>query len=173
MSTRLGDRLDEILGVKEVGGGDLQDQLDSLDGEDRPRELFEVVQYEEVESKVVAPSINPDALDDYKKARTILYGLLERGTSMLDGSLMVAKESEHPRAYEVSANIMRSISEMTKDLLNLQKVLNPKEGAGGNTIKTDSVNIQNNNYNSAPVQSEKDNIKDILGTLDDIDPPKE
>lgn len=163
----LDKRLHEILGVGEPGGGDLQDQLNDLDEENRPREMFDLVVYDEVESKVVAPNVNPDALEDYKKARTILYGLLDRGTSMLDGSLMVAKESEHPRAYEVSASIMRNISEMTKDLLSLQKVLHPKESASAGTIKTDSVNIQNNTYNQVPVQSEKDNIKDILGELED------
>lgn len=170
MTTKLENRLDEILGIRDVGGASLEEQLDSLDDEGSPiREKFEMVKYTEVESKVVEAAVNPDTLDDYKYSRSVLYGLIDRGTAALEGALMVAKESEHPRAYETVSNMMKNISDMTKDLLQLQKALNPP--AGKTAIKAETVNnIQNNTYNTSnPVQNEKDDMNSLLDGLDEED----
>ena len=137
--SKLDDRLNEILGIAESGGSSIDEQLDGLKDEG-VRESFELIEYKEVASKITeAPVVNEDALDDYKYSRKILYGMIERGTSALEGALMVAKESEHPRAYETVTNMMDSISSMTKDLLELQKVLAPKNGK---VIKADTINVQ-------------------------------
>ena len=62
-------------------------------------------------------SINPDA--DYTRAN--YYNLIEKGNEALDGILEVARESQHPRAYEVAANMMKNLSDMTEKLMILQK----------------------------------------------------
>ena len=49
---------------------------------------------------------NPDA--DY--SRSNYYNLIEKGNEALDGILEVAKESQHPRAYEVAANMIKNLS---------------------------------------------------------------
>jgi len=69
---------------------------------------------------------NPDA--DY--SRSNYYNLIEKGNEALDGILEVAKESQHPRAYEVAANMIKNLSDVTEKLMILQKQqkeLNPKE----------------------------------------------
>lgn len=69
---------------------------------------------------------NPDA--DYSRAN--YYNLIEKGNEALDGILEVAKESQHPRAYEVAANMIKNLSDVTEKLMILQKQqqdLKPKE----------------------------------------------
>ena len=74
---------------------------------------------------------NPDA--DYSRAN--YYNLIEKGNEALDGILEVAKESQHPRAYEVAANMIKNLSDVTEKLMILQKQqleLQPKEVAPTN-----------------------------------------
>jgi len=69
---------------------------------------------------------NPDAL--YSRAN--YYNLIEKGNEALEGILEVAKESQHPRAYEVAANMIKNLSDVTEKLMVLQKQqqeLKPKE----------------------------------------------
>lgn len=69
---------------------------------------------------------NPDA--DY--SRSNYYNLIEKGNEALDGILEVAKESQHPRAYEVAANMIKNLSDVTEKLMILQKQqqeLKPKD----------------------------------------------
>lgn len=71
-------------------------------------------------------SANPDA--NYSRAN--YYNLIEKGNEALDGILEVAKESQHPRAYEVAANMIKNLSDVTEKLMILQKQqkeLRPKE----------------------------------------------
>jgi hypothetical protein len=77
-------------------------------------------------------SNNPDA--DYSRAN--YYNLIEKGNEALDGILEVAKESQHPRAYEVAANMIKNLSDVTEKLMILQKQqkeLQPKEAAATTT----------------------------------------
>lgn len=74
---------------------------------------------------------NPDA--NYSRAN--YYNLIEKGNEALDGILEVAKESQHPRAYEVAANMIKNLSDVTEKLMILQKQqqeLKPKEQAPTN-----------------------------------------
>jgi hypothetical protein len=59
--------------------------------------------------------------DDYKYARANYYELLERGKESLDLMIEVARESEHPRAFEVLSNMMKQISEINDKLMDLNK----------------------------------------------------
>ena len=75
---------------------------------------------------------NPDA--DY--SRSNYYNLIEKGNEALDGILEVAKESQHPRAYEVAANMIKNLSDVTEKLMILQKQqqeLRPKDELAGPT----------------------------------------
>ena len=46
--------------------------------------------------------------DDFKYSRENLYHLIERGQDALDGILQVAKETDHPRAYEVAGQLLKT-----------------------------------------------------------------
>jgi len=83
-------------------------------------------------------SVNPDA--DYSRAN--YYNLIEKGNEALDGILDVAKESQHPRAYEVAANMIKNLSDVTEKLMILQKQqheLKPKEAAALTNINVDKA----------------------------------
>ena len=85
-------------------------------------------------------AVNPDA--DY--SRSNYYNLIEKGNEALEGILEVAKESQHPRAYEVAANMIKNLSDVTEKLMILQKQqmeLQPKEAApaGPTNISVDKA----------------------------------
>lgn len=59
--------------------------------------------------------------DDANFARSNIRDLIAKGNTAMDQLLAVAKESEHPRAYEVAAGLIKNLADMNKDLLELQK----------------------------------------------------
>ena len=59
--------------------------------------------------------------NDYKYQRENLYNLIERGQDAIDGILELAKEGEHPRAYEVAWNGIKQVAEVTEKLGDLQE----------------------------------------------------
>ena len=58
---------------------------------------------------------------DYKYSRENFYSLVERGQDAIDGILEVAKEGEHPRAYEVVGQLIKNVAEVTEKLADLQE----------------------------------------------------
>ena len=58
---------------------------------------------------------------DYKYSRENFYNLIERGQDAISGILDIAKESEHPRAYEVVGQLIKNVSEVTEKLADLQE----------------------------------------------------
>ena len=61
-----------------------------------------------------------DDNDDFKYSRENLYHLIERGQDALDGILQVAKETDHPRAYEVAGQLLKTNADNAEKLVNLQ-----------------------------------------------------
>ena len=72
--------------------------------------------------RVIPPMSNDedDIENDYKYQRENLYNLIERGQDAIDGILDLAKEGEHPRAYEVALNGIKQVADVTDKLLELQ-----------------------------------------------------
>ena len=62
-----------------------------------------------------------DAEADYKYSRENFYNLVERGQDAITGILDLAKESEHPRTYEVARQLIKTVSEVTERLADLQE----------------------------------------------------
>ena len=71
---------------------------------------------------------------DYEYTRGNLYSIIEKGQEAIDGILELAQESEMPRAYEVAGQLIKSVSDATDKLMDLQKKLkevnedDPKKG---------------------------------------------
>ena len=78
----------------------------------------EIVQAEK--SLPIVSSNEQDKGNDYKYSREIFYGLVERGQDAIEGILDIAKESEHPRAYEVAGQLIKTVGETTEKLIDLQ-----------------------------------------------------
>lgn len=58
---------------------------------------------------------------DYDYTRKNLKEIIEKGSEALDGILELAKESEHPRAYEVVGQIIKNVADVNRQLIDLQK----------------------------------------------------
>ena len=71
--------------------------------------------------KKIPKSNEDDIENDYKYQRENFYGLVERGQDAIDGILELAKEGEHPRAYEVAGNLIKQVAEVTEELGDLQE----------------------------------------------------
>ena len=59
--------------------------------------------------------------DDVYFARDNIRDLVKKGNVAFTEILKVAKESQHPRAYEVAATLLKNLSDLNKDLLELHK----------------------------------------------------
>ena len=93
------DILNEVLGVSEP----------------TPKEVV-------VSKPVPRPSDELDDVDaDYKYQRDNFYNLIEKGQNAIEGILNVAKESDHPRGYEVAGNLIKQVAEVTEKLGALQE----------------------------------------------------
>ena len=75
-----------------------------------------------VSKPVPRPSDELDDVDaDYKYQRDNFYDLIEKGQNAIEGILNVAKESDHPRGYEVAGNLIKQVAEVTEKLGDLQE----------------------------------------------------
>ena len=70
---------------------------------------------------VIPNDKDPDT--DFETGRENLYKLLDKGNDAIDGILALAKEGEHPRAYEVAGQLIKTVADVSKDLLELQEKL--------------------------------------------------
>ena len=70
---------------------------------------------------VVPEDKDPDI--DFETGRKNLYNLIDKGNEAIDGILNLAKEGEHPRAYEVAGQLIKTVSEVSQNLLDLQEKL--------------------------------------------------
>lgn len=69
----------------------------------------------------VEPADDQKLENDFQYARENLYNIIERGTDALNGIVDLANQSQHPRSFEVVADLVRTLSTANKDLLDLQK----------------------------------------------------
>ena len=92
----------------------------------------------------ITPEQKPDRLTktdidkDYEYTRGNLYSIIEKGQEAINGILELAQESEMPRAYEVAGQLIKSVSDATDKLMDLQKKLKDVEeetkGKGPSTV---------------------------------------
>lgn len=69
-----------------------------------------------------------EAETDLEYVRKNLYDLIEKGQGAVDELLNVADQSQHPRAYEVLANMIKTMVETNKDLISLHHEKNKLKG---------------------------------------------
>ena len=64
-----------------------------------------------------------DVDNDHKYSRESYYDLIQKGQEAIDGILSVAKEGEHPRAYEVAGQLIKNVGDTVDKLQDLNKKL--------------------------------------------------
>ena len=112
------DKVNEILG---------------LESKSPPKEEFKApVPREEEKEK-------GDIDNDHKYSRENYYNLIEKGQEAIEGILDVAKEGQHPRAYEVAGNLIKSVADTVDKLQDLNKKLKDLK----ELPKTANANIKN------------------------------
>lgn len=85
------------------------------------QKLSEVLDIEPIDIEPAPVTVIDTTEDDAEFARKNIRNLIEKGNVAMDNLLHVAKESEHPRAYEVAAGMIKNLSDLNKDLLEIQK----------------------------------------------------
>ena len=87
----------------------------------------EVIEASEIstvkETKEMVVPIDKDAEIDFDTGRENLYKMLDKGNDAIDGILALAKEGEHRRAYEVAGQLIKTVADVSKDLMAMQEKL--------------------------------------------------
>ena len=94
--------------------------------DDKLNEVLDIandVTVEEVKKTLPVVPEDKDPDIDFETGRKNLYNLLDKGNEAIDGILELAKEGEHPRAYEVAGQLIKTVSEVSQNLLDLQDKL--------------------------------------------------
>jgi uncharacterized protein (DUF3084 family) len=107
--------------------------------DDNLSEIFNITPIEKVTGEIVTETgeiiekQEEKIESDYDKTRANLLDLLTKGKTALDAALAVAKQSEHPRAFEVVGNLMKQVADINTQLMDLhqqkQKLDEPTGGA--------------------------------------------
>lgn len=88
-------------------------------------------------------SANSQIQDDFEYARGNMINAIEKGQEALNGILEVAGMSQHPRAYEVAATLVKATVDASKDLMELSKrkkdLDKPVEGESGPNRVTNNM----------------------------------
>jgi len=99
---------------------------------DKLDDTFNIVpkNFDDNDSKIVKmeSDSSQDVDVDYQYSRGQLYNLIEKGQEAIDGIMDVARNSDHPRAYEVAFQGIKHVSDMTDKLIDLQKKMKTIEG---------------------------------------------
>jgi hypothetical protein len=92
----------------------------------------------------ITPEQKPDRFTkddiekDYEYTRGNLYSIIEKGQEAINGILELAEDSQMPRAYEVAGQLIKSVSDATDKLMDLQKKLKDvneeQQTKGPNTV---------------------------------------
>ena len=82
---------------------------------------------------------NTNVSDDADFARKNIRDLIDNGNSALNGLLNVAKDSQQPRAYEVAATLIKNLSELNKDLMEIEK--RRQDLTGESTKQSKNINV--------------------------------
>ncbi len=83
----------------------------------------EIMKAEETVKEIKRVSSDDQIKDDHEYARGNLYNLIEKGQEAINDILDVAKQTNHPRAYEVAGNLIKNVADITDKLLESQRKL--------------------------------------------------
>lgn len=129
MTKSIEEKLDNVLGIAE----DMTEDM-------------ECTELAPLESIVSNPDNRiHDIKNDYQYSREKLYHLIERGQTALDRLVTVAQDSESPRAFEVVSTMVKTLTDSTKELVNLQKVMKDVSDDGVEMLGKNAKEVTNNN----------------------------
>ena len=135
MKERLNDKLSDFL--------EIENKIEEATKEiiQKQKTNIEEVKHSEIREQ--------DLVDDYTEHRETLKELVNQGQEALQNLLLLAKESEHPRAYEVTGQLLKTTADLTKDLIELQvtmnKIENSKDGGKPQKVVNNAILVGSTN----------------------------
>ena len=153
--TKLEDKVNEILGIEPENKPTLE-SIVKVDNPPVPR---------------IEDTNKSDVDNDYKYSRDNYYDLIQKGQEAIEGILEIAKEGQHPRAYEVAGQLITNVAQTVDKLQDLQKKLKDLK----NLPKTANQNIKNALFvgSTAELQKmlkkENENIKSTIIKSEETD----
>lgn len=160
--TKMSDELKRTLGIIEIDEESAPVEVEHINHTPtifKPKELS--TQFEDDTS---------DKAEDYKKVRETLHELVDLTSSAMAEALDLAKDTQHPRAFEVFNNLATTVREAAKDILAIHKEMEDKKKESPK-ISAEKV-VQNNYYGmtteeiikvqAKQLKNEKENIIDVI-----------
>jgi hypothetical protein len=153
--TKLEDKVNEILGIEPENTPTLE-SIVKVDNPPVPR---------------IEDTNKSDVDNDYKYSRDNYYDLIQKGQEAIEGILEIAKEGQHPRAYEVAGQLITNVAQTVDKLQDLQKKLKDLK----DLPKTANQNIKNALFvgSTAELQKmlkrENENIKSTIIKSEETD----
>ena len=77
-----------------------------------------------------------DLADAYEQTKSNLQDLIEQGKEAMEEILQIAKDGQHPRAFEVYGTLLKNVVEANKELLAVQKQMREMDGKKTNNMGT-------------------------------------
>ena len=95
----------------------------------------------EAKSNLPVPAVSDadlttDLKDAYEQTKDNLQELIDQGKEATEEILQIAKEGQHPRAFEVYGSLLKNVVDANKELLNIQKQMREMENAGKKSAPT-------------------------------------
>ena len=118
----------------------LEDNVNDILGIEKKEEKFSLKEFEQpapVPRKI--DEAKDDIDNDYSHSRDNYYNLIDKGNEAIEGILDIAKEGQHPRAYEVAGQLIGQVAQTVDKLQDLQKKLKDLK----ELPKTANANIKN------------------------------
>ena len=153
--SKLEDKVNEILGIEPDNKPTLESVV-KIDNPPVPR---------------IEDTNKSDVDNDYKYSRDNYYDLIQKGQEAIEGILDIAKEGQHPRAYEVAGQLITNVAQTVDKLQDLQKKLKDLK----DLPKTANQNIKNALFvgSTAELQKmlkrENENIKSTIIKSEETD----
>jgi hypothetical protein len=100
----------------------LEDNVNEILGIEKKEEKFSMAEFEQpapVPRKI--DESKPHVDQDYENSRENYYNLIDKGNEAIEGILDIAKEGQHPRAYEVAGQLITTVAGTVDKLQDLQK----------------------------------------------------
>jgi seryl-tRNA synthetase len=130
-----------------------------------PKSVGEIV---DADTTITPVQTNRDHLtNDYETVRANLYDIIDKGSKAIDGILHVASEGDSPRAYEVVSQLIKSVADANKDLLQLHKQLKeikqdtPASTQSAQNITNQSIFVGSTNELQRLLRGKMQEIKQI------------
>ena len=99
----------------------LEDNVNDILGIEKKQEKFSLKEFEQPAPVPRKIDEKKDDIDnDYAHSRDNYYNLIDKGNEAIEGILDIAKEGQHPRAYEVAGNLIKQVADTVDKLQDLQ-----------------------------------------------------